>query len=207
MTVAAPVRRRPGRPRGEHLDDRVLTATLELLLAHDDIASVTISAVIERSGVSRAAIYRRWESREALIAVALDSTRAPVIVPDSGNLREDLIAAYMPDPAEMDPGTAVLIRKRLIVALQDPQMQHAYWREHVSRRREPVAAAIRRAQALGKVRADVDIEATIDLIAGVQYYQLVVRGADPVSPETRRRVSSAISTVWRGMTAGAPMVE
>ncbi|WP_349826719.1 hypothetical protein [Brevibacterium litoralis] len=48
--------RRPGRPRCDELDDRLVEAVLELL--HDG-ADVTVNAVVRASGVSRATLYRR----------------------------------------------------------------------------------------------------------------------------------------------------
>ena len=46
----------------------------------------------QRAGVGKATIYRRWESKEALILDALRITETPIPVPDEGNLRDDLFA-------------------------------------------------------------------------------------------------------------------
>jgi hypothetical protein len=69
--------RRPGRPRDTSLESTVLSATADLLLERDT-KDVTIAAITERSGVSRAAVYRRWSSREELLAAALDSVRSSI---------------------------------------------------------------------------------------------------------------------------------
>ncbi|MHA7246716.1 TetR/AcrR family transcriptional regulator [Arthrobacter tecti] len=88
-TPAQTVRRRPGRPRNEEIDAQVLQVTLELI---DQGAEITTSRVVERSGVSKAALYRRWPSLTTLIAAALDVGREmPPAIPIDGNLRESII--------------------------------------------------------------------------------------------------------------------
>ena len=52
--VGAAVRRRPGRPRDEDIDGQIVAATLEIIDAGEE---VTVSRVVARSGVSRAALY------------------------------------------------------------------------------------------------------------------------------------------------------
>ncbi len=68
----------------------------------------------------------------------------------------------------------------------------------MSRRREPTAAEIRRGIAAGEVDPDVDVEAMIDLINGVYYYQLVVRAASEDPAVTRERVRNAVRLVFEG---------
>lgn len=194
-------RRGPGRPRGIGIESRVLAATVALLLETRPGTVLTISAIVERSGVSRAALYRRWSSREDLIVSALDSVRSDLVVADTGDPLADIIAAYTLDLAAVPDGFERLLRTRLILALEDPRIQRAYWQAHVSRRRVPVAAALRRGVAQGIVRSDLDTDAVLDLISGVHYYQLVVRGDSIAHPETQRRVHEAIRVVWRGVLA------
>ncbi len=193
--------RRPGRPRAEDIDDRLIAATVELLIESEDGAPLTVAAIVARSGVSRAALYRRWMSREELIAAALDSVRSDVQMLDTGDLLADIITAYTIDLTSTPRGFDQLLRKRLVLALEDRELQLTYWRAHVSRRRVPVAAALRRGIDSGLLRTDLDIDAALDLIAGVYYYQMVVRGERTTDPETQRRVHDAIRMLWRGMLA------
>ena len=188
--------RRPGRPRAAGLEEQVIAGTVQLLL--ETGGSPTITAIVERSGVSRAALYRRWSSRDEIVASALDSVRSPIVVPDSGDLLADLIATYTGYPDHDRVDFERLIRRRLVLGLEDPDLQRLYWNAHVSRRRVPVAAALRRGIAAGLVRADTDVDVVIDLIAGAFYYQLVVRG-DSTSAASQLRVREAIALVWRGL--------
>jgi AcrR family transcriptional regulator len=84
---AAP--RRPGRPRRADVEDTVLDATIDLL-AEKGADGTTMSAVIERSGVARATVYRRWPNRLTLITAAVRRTMGPPVMALSGNVETDL---------------------------------------------------------------------------------------------------------------------
>ena len=78
-----------GRPRSADADRAIMEATVGLL-SEVGIEKTTISAVVARSGVARATVYRRWPTREALIEAALRQVKGrPPLVP-SGNLEADL---------------------------------------------------------------------------------------------------------------------
>lgn len=190
--------RGPGRPRNSDIEQQVIAAAVELVDAGEE---VTVARLVERSGVSRAAIYRRWPSITQLVAVALDVGRGsyPEILPE-----DDLHAAIVDgfllggEPAEKDyPKNR--FRQRIKLGIDDPALQRTYWESHVARRRAPLERTLSEAVQQGKLRADLDVAACIDALGGVVYYQVVVRGADLHSTETRERVSAALEIIWRGM--------
>lgn len=190
-------RRGPGRPRVESLDERLLEATLALIDAGEP---VTASRLVERSGVSRAALYRRWPSLTDLVAIALDRGRDAHRIPTDGDLRQALFDAFlggaergMPDYPEQR------MRRRLVLGLEDRALQKAYWDAHVVRRRTSTIALLRAGVDRGILRADVDVEAAADLLSGVFYYQLVVRGVSMTEPEAVARCRAALELIWRGM--------
>lgn len=190
--------RRPGRPRDAALQERAMQAVIDLI---DAGKTVTAGEVVERSGVSRAALYRRWETLNELIAAALDVGRVVPQPPEHLATREALRYGY-PTSGQQLQGNPVpegRIRQRLLLALTDPDLQHKYWNAHVSRRREPLIAILQRAQNAGEVRADVDLEAALDLLSGVYYYQIVARGADLSDPATLERCSAAMDIIWDGL--------
>jgi AcrR family transcriptional regulator len=61
---------RRGRPRHPATQDAILQATIELL-TEVGVVGTTTNAIVARSGSSKATIYRRWASRDALILDAL----------------------------------------------------------------------------------------------------------------------------------------
>lgn len=191
------VQRRPGRPRQSGIEQRVLDAVVELI---DEEAAVTVTAVVDRSGVSRAAVYRRWDTMAKLVAAALDRGRSPITVPEGASLDELLmfgIPRGVEDPLSGYPESRM--RQRVRLGLGDRALQREYWASHVSRRRVPVTAAFERAREAGEVREDVDIDALQDLVAGLYYYQFVVRGASLTDPDTLARCRAALDIVGAGI--------
>ena len=82
--------RKPGRPRTTPRADRaILEATLDLV-GETGLAGLTVDAVAARAGVSKATIYRRWDSKEALVLAAWHECGAQLPAPDTGSLRGDL---------------------------------------------------------------------------------------------------------------------
>ena len=201
--AGAAVRRGPGRPRDEEADKQIVAATLEIIDAGDE---VTVSRVVARSGVSRAALYRRWPSLTLLIAAALDVGReVPPEYPADADLHEVVLTGLglgAGGVAPSAPGySEERFRQRIRLVMADRALQKTYWESHVSRRRVPLQNALRAGIARGELRDDLDVEACVDAIAGVAYYQLVVR-ADRISdPAAVARLRSAIEVIWRGMVA------
>jgi AcrR family transcriptional regulator len=82
----------PGRPRSAEADRAILDATVSLL-SEVGIEQTTVSAVIARSGVARATVYRRWPNREALIEAALSQVKGRPPIQTSGDIEKDLARA------------------------------------------------------------------------------------------------------------------
>jgi AcrR family transcriptional regulator len=82
----------PQRRRGPALENALLTAAWDELdeRGYDEF---TIDGVAARAGTSRAVLYRRWPGKPELVHAALLAamTRNPIIVPDTGSLRDDVI--------------------------------------------------------------------------------------------------------------------
>ena len=199
--AGAAVRRGPGRPRDEDIDGQIIAATLALIDAEED---VTVTRIVTRSGVSRAALNRRWPSLTALIAAALDVGRTvPPAVPTDGDLREAVFTALLGAPSSVTAAgySEVRFRQRIRLVMGDRTLQKAYWNSHVSRRRVPIENAFRAGIERGILRADLDVEACFDAIAGAAYYQIVVRGDGMDAPGAGERLHAAFEVVWRGMQA------
>jgi AcrR family transcriptional regulator len=192
--------RGPGRPRKQGHDERILDATVALI---EQDKPVTVAAIVAESGISRAAIYRRWPSLPELIAAALDKGRAVLEVDTSGDIKDAMISLIFGDPKAVRGSTYSdrRFRARMSLVMQNPELQHAYWKSHVRRRRGAFEAALAEAARRGEVRDDLDIDACIDLINGIFYYQVVVRGTGLDDPVTFARCREAFEVAWRGMSA------
>lgn len=190
----------PGRPPEPGHDEKIMQATLRLI---DQGKPVTVNAVVAGSGVSRAALYRRWGSLTELTSDALNQGRTIPEVDTTRDLRQLLLEMVFERQAETRgvDYPQRRFRKRLELVMADQDLQREYWDSHVSRRRRGLLDALRAGVARGELRADLDVEAALDTLLGVLYYQLVVRGADLADPETERRCRNAIDLIWRGMGA------
>jgi AcrR family transcriptional regulator len=101
--VSDEVRRRPG-GRSARIAQSVADATLAVM-AEKGFADFTVTDVAVRAGVHETSIYRRWGSRENLIAETLLAYSERLIpVPDTGSIRTDLrellaaVADYLATP-------------------------------------------------------------------------------------------------------------
>lgn len=183
-------RRRPGRPRNEAADDAIMDAVVELL-TESGFRGVTIDAVAQRAGVGRATIYRRWAGKEQLVLDALTAGRFPFPQPDTGNLRDDLLAYYLPlADAEAQRGAVRLMPALAAEAAVDSELAarlHAY----VSDRRAPVAGILYRAQERGEIGDGYDVELVVDLLTGAIMYRLYFSGA-PVDEDVIHRLIEGV---------------
>ena len=170
-TASAP---RRGRPRSEKAQRAILDAAAELLLDRG-LGAVSMDAVAERAGVSKATIYRWWPSKEMLALDALLDWSA-TLVPgrDTGTLQGDLLALIRPWVREIRRRPFGRVVAALVSEAQsDPRFADAYRSHFVDPRRDAGRAAFARAKARGEVPADLDAEVALDLIYGAVYHRLL----------------------------------
>ena len=81
------------RRRGTALEDAILAAAWEQLV-ETGYGGFSYEAIAERARTSKPVLYRRWPTREALLLAALrhHGEREDVHLPDTGNLRDDVVA-------------------------------------------------------------------------------------------------------------------
>jgi AcrR family transcriptional regulator len=92
-----------GRKRDPNLDETIMESTLDIL-ADKGFDSMTMDMVAARAKSGKATLYRRWPSkpelvRDALIFMSKSSVEIDHL-PDSGNLKEDLLAVLKPYSSE-----------------------------------------------------------------------------------------------------------
>ncbi len=83
--------RTAGRPRDAGVNAALLKSTQELLL-EQGFDRLSVDAVADRAGVGKAAIYRRWSGKTALVVAAVVDLAHVPPMPDTGTLRGDLLA-------------------------------------------------------------------------------------------------------------------
>jgi len=170
---AAP--RRPGRPRNASYDKTILEAALEILV-EKGYTGFTIDGVAARTGVGRPTIYRRWPSKAALAISALDAGVPVTATPDTGCLREDLLAFQRDRVKRMNlPPTRPVVAGLVSESVADPALAAAFLTWYL-RRQEGVNLISRRAAGRGELPPAVDFELVNDLLMGPLFTRSVVRG-------------------------------
>ncbi|HUS61283.1 MAG TPA: TetR/AcrR family transcriptional regulator [Acidimicrobiales bacterium] len=164
--MTAPVEtRRAGRPRNEDTTATVLEAARDLL-RHDGYSQLSIERVAARAGVAKTAIYRRWDSKELLVADALAAAEAPLVDPDTGEVERDLVVILTKVWVDRGEARRVLAVQVLAEARGNPTLAAAIRDRVVSPRRAIVQRALRRGVERGEIAEDVDLELASDLLAG-----------------------------------------
>jgi AcrR family transcriptional regulator len=125
-----------GRPLDVDLDAVILDAAVRLL-ADTGYERMTMDAVAARAKVSKATIYRRWDSKASLVVEALRCCPFDELeLPNTGDVRADLFAGLQvfrqlangPDgelfngvlmAMRDDPELARLVRERMVLAKQE----------------------------------------------------------------------------------------
>jgi AcrR family transcriptional regulator len=191
---------RRGRPRSDRAQKAILEAAAELLLAPDGDA-VSMDAVAEKAGVSKATIYRWWRTKETLTLDALYAEWATApSVRDTGTLRGDLLSLLRPwvrVVAERPYGRVVA---RLITEVHtDPTFAEEYQARFVQPRRDAGRAVFARAMERGEIAPSTDVEVALDLLYGPLYHRLL-HGHAPFSDRFARQV---VDTALAGIV-GSP---
>src|SRR3954465_11505598 len=83
------------RPRVEGDRERqILDAAMEVL-AEVGYDRLTMDAVAQRAKASKATLYRRWNSKAPLLVESLARMKTtPEVLPDTGDLRTDMLEAF-----------------------------------------------------------------------------------------------------------------
>jgi AcrR family transcriptional regulator len=195
---------RRGRPRSEKARLAILEAAAELLLEHG-LPAVSMDAVAERAGVSKATIYRWWRTKETLALDALYNEWAATAPPakSTGSLRGDLMALLRPwvRLASSRPYGRV-ISALITQAQMDPEFAAVYQSRFIEPRREQAGAVIRRAIERGEIPADTKVEVVLDLLYGPLYHRLL-HGHAPLNDRfVRDVVDTALDGIMRGPADG-----
>ncbi|MGW4651038.1 TetR-like C-terminal domain-containing protein [Kitasatospora sp. NPDC004289] len=194
----------PTTPRpagGPVLQDSVTAAITEAFfveLAATGYARLSLEAVAKRAGAGKAAIYRRWSSKQdmtlALLSELVTATPEPV---DTGTLRGDL-AAFL---AEMAEGLGhPLVLRILPDLIAEGGRNHELGEALLSTVRDPRRARatrmLDRAVDRGELPAGLDLTAALDLLAGPLYWHLAVVRA-PATPEYLDRLTAMLHAALR----------
>ncbi|MFB7585345.1 TetR/AcrR family transcriptional regulator C-terminal ligand-binding domain-containing protein [Streptomyces hydrogenans] len=116
-----------------------------------------MAAVAARAGVAKAAVYRRWASREDLVVDALESLMAPAApaeAPAAETLREDLIATLANSSLCLPPQGRRFSAVPAATTAFHPQIADTLRERSIAAQREGIAACLHHAQERGEISAE-----------------------------------------------------
>jgi len=159
------------------LDAAILQAVLAGLAEHG-YDRLSMDDIAARAHVGKAAIYRRWPSKAAVVAGAIRWWReqvATITAPDTGSLHGDAEAmiAAVPDFDDADRGIIGVILGVATAAAHDPGLAAALEEHALARPREAVAAILARAADRGEIPPDRDLTLVPDVLLGLNLLRLV----------------------------------
>jgi AcrR family transcriptional regulator len=170
--------RRPGRPRSAAADSAIMQATLELLL-DAGYRGLTMEQVRAQAGVGKATLYRRYGSKQELVTAVVRHLNQDIPLPDTGNVRDDILAVVGSVlAAAARVGAATFMPRMLAESAGDPEMQAIFYENLVAPRRAVMAEVLRRGIERGELRQDLDVELAIDVLTGPWVYRLLISGGD-----------------------------
>jgi AcrR family transcriptional regulator len=171
--IEAPARRR-GRPRSEEAHQAILTAVIELLPVHG-LQGLTVEAVAAHAGVGKTTIYRRWATKNEMVVEAIEQLRPEAAPPDTGSLEGDLKAMVALQRRRLEASQLPRVMPRVLgEAMDDPELHGEIVERAVQPIRDMLTAMVRRAIERGELRADLDVEMTVDILHALPVYKLLM---------------------------------
>lgn len=159
-------------------DPAILDAALACLTAHGYNAT-NMNDVAERAGVGKAAIYRRWSSKAALMADALVHWRPDLLdaqAPNTGSLTGDFDALI--ERVKRNDDALVsndLILRVAVEASHDPELASALDDLMLLKGRRVISAILGHAAARGEIASDRDWSLVADVCTAMGLLR-VIRG-------------------------------
>ncbi len=170
----------------------VLAAALKLI-SERGIDGVSVDAIADASGVSKATIYKHWDNKEALCLEAVSSVQSGLPEFHSDDPKRDLVR-LLRHLAEA-PRSSELMRimpKIFGYASVNPAFAKVWAVRIEEPRRNRLTELIERAIAAGELRKDVDLNLALHVLMGPILYHRIMHTAMP--PDMPERV---VDVFWK----------
>lgn len=168
----------PGRKRDHSRDAKILDAALEVL-AELGAVGLTMDIVAARAGAGKATIYRRWASKTELVIDAVAHMKRNQVdlehLPDTGNLRGDLLGLFKPQSIEEGKRKLKIMTGLASLISQDPALAEAANTAVVEPWAEAHLALMQRAALRGEISETADIGTLSQVIPSMAAYRTLVQ--------------------------------
>lgn len=186
-----------GRPRSEETRKSILSAAYGLLL-ENGFQAVTVDGIAERSGVSKATIYKWWPNKASVVLDSFFEESEEILqVPDTGSVREDLLLQAKDLAAFLTSPKGKVITQLIAEGQFDQNIADEYRKRYFSPRRLISENIFERGIQRGELREDLNIELSIDLIFAPLFYRLLITG----EPLDSAYIKELIAYAFNGLEA------
>lgn len=171
------VRKGSGRPRNLEIGEQILGAA-RALLAEGGYDALTFEAIVQRTGIGRPTIYRRWPTKAHLVA-AITYGPDDELLETGGSLAEQLrslvdqVAQGYSRPG-IGPATVGLIS----AYQNDPALRAALHNPVENKARRKLHAIVEDAKKRGVIDSCADADIMFDMIVGTVIFRLIFSSAD-----------------------------
>lgn len=165
-----------GRPRSEAVERAIMEGILKLLEDGVPLADLSIERIARTAGVGKATIYRRWSGKEELFVDVVRTAEPPDPELPGTSMRDDLVALLEQlRQRGLLTRSSMLLHNVIAQMKSTPKIWDAYHAIVVEPRRRKQHAILRRGQANGELRTDLDVDVINDMIFGPMLVRAVMR--------------------------------
>lgn len=191
-----PAKHGRGRRPAHEVRSEILEAAGRLLL-EEGMARFTVERVASLSGASRMTIHKWWPSKGALAFDAYRESVADVLTfPDTDDVEADLRSQLHAFVRLLTETRAGKVMSELIGQSQtDPVLQSAMIKHYTTPRRNLGVERMKRGQAEGQLRDDIDPHVVVDQLWGSCYHRLL----NSDLPLTEAFADALLDNLWRGI--------
>lgn len=165
---ATPPSRGRGRPRLVDVDERILEAAIDEL-CENGVAAFAFERVAAQAGVARTTVYRRWPTKTDLIVGAIELLRVRSIVPDTGDLRADLIVGIDNVIRIFASPQGKAIVAVLTAATQNDELTAAMYEKVLTPFRAAFRVVLERAVEADQVCLTLSMDETISVMTSIAF--------------------------------------
>ena len=184
-----------GRPRSADAHAAILDAAIALT-REAGFDALAMDAIAARAGVGKATVYRRWKTKESVVAEALARFARSIPVPDSGDLATDLRTVLRGNMRMyQDPATAGLLSGLIAAMARSAVIADAVRSGFVAARRDALRQVLVRGGARGELAPGTDIELALDMLSGSLLYRALISGGRIDA----RMIDRLVHAVLRGL--------
>ncbi|MFB8243725.1 TetR/AcrR family transcriptional regulator [Streptomyces sp. NPDC055952] len=191
-----------GRPRSEAVERAIFDAVMRLLEEGVPLAELSVERIARTAGVGKATIYRRWSGKEELFVDIVRGAELPDPELPGTSVRDDLVVLLEQVRRRgLAQRSSAILHSVQAQMKSSPKLWAAYHSTVVAPRRRLGLEVLRRGQANGELRTDVDPELLNDLFVGPVLVRSVLSPDADLPEDLAERV---VDTLLEGLRPAGP---